>query len=65
MPRTNETEPLQKHTLHLYEGDFDRVGSFFPEIGASVAVRRLVREYLNKLEAGLTPLPPKFGGPNV
>jgi hypothetical protein len=56
MPRTIETEPLQKHTLFLYEGDFARLASFFPELGASVAVRRIVRASLKKLERGISPL---------
>lgn len=57
MARTLETEPLQKHTLFLYEGDFAKLGSFFPELGPSVAVRRIVREQLKRLEAQVSPAP--------
>lgn len=57
MPRVNETEPLQKHILLLYEGDFHKLGSFFPDIGPTVAIRRIVRECIKKLEAGISPLP--------
>lgn len=49
MPRTVETEPLQKHTLLLYEGDFEKLGAYYPQIGASVAVRRIVRSFLNRI----------------
>lgn len=62
MSRQKDKEPKQKHILLLYQGDFERLGSFFPEVGATVTIRRLVREYLLKLEAGLTPLEkPKNG----
>lgn len=55
MARTVEKEPLKKHTLFLYEGDFDRLATFYPELGASVAVRRIIRAQLNKLEAQIAP----------
>lgn len=54
MPRTVETVPLTKHTLWLYEGDFERLGIYFPEITASVAIRRIVRAHLDKLDAKQT-----------
>lgn len=57
MPRTTETEALKKHTLFLYEGDFDKLASFYPDLGASVAVRRIVRSQLKLLEANLTKNP--------
>lgn len=51
MARTIETEPLKKHTLFLYEGDFDELATFYPDLGASVAVRRIVRAQLQKLRS--------------
>lgn len=57
MARTIEHEPLQKHTLSFYQGDFEKVGAFYPDIGPSVAVRRIIRAHLKKLESGLSPLP--------
>lgn len=57
MVRTVEHEPLQKHTLSFYQGDFEKLGAFYPDLGPSVAVRRIIRAHLKKLEAGLSPLP--------
>ena len=57
MPRTIEHEPLQKHTLNLYEGDLERLASFYPELGATVVVRRVVRAHIRQLESGLSQLP--------
>lgn len=57
MARSNETEELKKHTLHLYAGDFDKLASFYPDLGPSVAVRRIIRKHLKQLEAQVTSLP--------
>lgn len=57
MPRTVEQEPLEKHVLRLYAGDFDKLAGFFPELGPSVAVRRIVRSQIKKLESGVAPIP--------
>lgn len=50
MPRTVETEPLEKHLLRLYKGDFERLASYYPELGPSVAVRHIVRAQLAALD---------------
>lgn len=57
MVRTIELEPLQKHTLSFYKGDFDKMGEFYPELGPSVAIRRIIRTHLKKLESGMAPIP--------
>lgn len=57
MVRTVEYEPLQKHTLSFYQGDFDKMAAFYPDLGPSVAIRRIIRAHLKKLESGLSPLP--------
>lgn len=57
MARTTETEPLKKHTLFLYRGDFDKLATFYPELGASVAVRRIIRKQIERLEASVSPAP--------
>jgi hypothetical protein len=58
MARTVETEPLKKHTLFLYEGDFDRMSLLYADDGgASVVIRRIIRAHLNRIEAGVSPLP--------
>lgn len=43
-------EALQKHTLLLYEGDYKRLQDMFPDIGASIVIRKIIREYLNKVQ---------------
>lgn len=43
-------EALQKHTLLLYEGDYRRLQELFPEIGASIVIRKIIRDYLNKVQ---------------
>lgn len=48
MPR--EKEDFQKHTLHLYNGDFQRLGEIYPEAGASSIIRKLVRAHLSKID---------------
>jgi len=51
------TEKLQKHTLNLYAGDFDELQNMFPEVGASVAIRTLVRNYIESKRPTLSELP--------
>lgn len=43
-------EPLQKHTLNLFEGDYERLRQYYGDVGAGPVVRRLVRSWLNQLE---------------
>lgn len=49
MPKTVEKEPMQKHTLNLYAGDFTRLQELYPEMGASLLVRHLVRAHILKV----------------
>lgn len=59
MARTVETEPLRKHTLFLYDGDFQKLGLLYIDAGgASVVIRRIIRAHINKIESGVSPLPP-------
>lgn len=36
--------------MFLYEGDLERLRTYYPDIGASIVVRRLIRQYLTKLD---------------
>jgi hypothetical protein len=45
-----EKEDLQKHTLHLYTGDFQRLGEIYPDAGASAIIRRLVHAHISKID---------------
>lgn len=43
---------LQKHTLHLFAGDFERLKEVYQDLGASIVIRTLVRKHLEKLAGG-------------
>lgn len=49
MPRAEKGD-FQKHTLHLFSGDYAKLQETFPEVGAAAIIRRLVRTYLTKIE---------------
>ena len=44
---------LQKHTLFLRIGDWEKLASFYPTLPTSLVVRQLVSEQVAKLEAQL------------
>lgn len=46
----NEKEPMQKHTLNIFAGDFDRLQRMYPDIGAAAIIRRLIRKHLETTE---------------
>lgn len=50
MPKADEK--LTKHTLNLYEGDYETLRTWYPEIGAGVIIRNIVRKYINNIKAG-------------
>ena len=43
--------PVEKHTINLYEGDFDKLIEIHPKEGASLVLRSLLRQYLQNVEA--------------
>lgn len=42
---------LQKHTLNLFAGDFDKLASYSPDLPAATVIRKLVRRYIEQIEA--------------
>jgi hypothetical protein len=44
-------EELQKHTLLLNAGDYETLRSLYPDIGAAVVIRRIIRAFLDKIES--------------
>ena len=44
-------EGLQKHTLNLFEGDYEKLRVLYPDVGAGAVIRRIVRRYLEQVEA--------------
>lgn len=51
-----EHEAVHKHTINLYEGDFQKLQDLYPELGAGIVVRKLVRKHLRSIEQNLTPI---------
>ena len=49
MPPRSEEE-LQKHTFHLYKGDYQKLQELYPDLGAAIIIRNLVRKYLTNIE---------------
>jgi hypothetical protein len=43
--------PFEKVSLNLGQGDFEEMGRLFPRIGAGVAIRTLVRNYIRQIKA--------------
>lgn len=68
MSRRRDEHNLKKVTLNLAEGDFERMGLLYPELGASKAIRVLIRGHVKskareaptpKLEEDLLPEEPQ------
>lgn len=47
-----EDDGLQKHTLNLYPGEYQKLRDFYPDIGAGAVIRRLVHQYIKQIELG-------------
>lgn len=47
---SKKSEDLQKKTLNLYRGDFERVAELFPDIEPSVVIRKVIRDFISKVE---------------
>lgn len=50
-------ELLQKHTLNLYAGDMEKLKELYPDTGASVIIRDIVRSFINQCEGADKQLP--------
>lgn len=48
MPKV--AEDLTKHTLMLYSGDYEKLRELYPDHGAAVIIRRIVRAHLRQIE---------------
>lgn len=44
-------EPLKKHTLNLYDGDWDELGVLFPEVETSTLIRETIRNMIKAAKA--------------
>lgn len=50
MSKDDQGRELQKHTLHLFAGDYDRLAELFPNVKPAKLVRHLVRNTIKNLE---------------
>lgn len=46
-----KSEELQKHTLNLFPGDYEKLRGYYPDVGAGAVIRRIVRAYVEQIEA--------------
>ena len=49
--RRKETEELERRAVNFFKGDFGRLQDLHPRIGASKAVRMMVREHIRRAES--------------
>jgi hypothetical protein len=47
MSKSKDTD-LQKHTLNLRAGDYDKMAELFPQQGAGPMIRQLVSNFIDK-----------------
>ena len=62
MAKDSKGRPLQKHTLNLFEGDWDRLASLIPAAEPSVIIRSLVRDTIARLEGEVPNVKVELGG---
>jgi len=48
MPRAEQE--LQKHTLNLVPGDYEKLKQYYPDIGAATIIRRVVHAFVQQIE---------------
>lgn len=53
MPKDDD---LQKHTLNLRKGDYEKIKDFFPDLHASQVIRMVISKYVDSLEGDSTPV---------
>lgn len=42
------TRPIHKHTLNLYEGDYEILQQSFPRLGGAAVIRDIIRKFIEK-----------------
>lgn len=48
--RKKEDRPLTKHTMNLFEGDFDRLRQLHGRLGAGKVIRELIQGHIRRVE---------------
>ena len=52
----SKDRPLKLYKMRLFEGDFERLQTLFPQKGAGPAIRALVRQFIERVEKSNKPL---------
>jgi len=60
--KVREDLEIHKHTLNLYKGDYAAIQELFPDIGAGVVIRKVVRNYVESIKAKTTAEVPAVTG---
>jgi hypothetical protein len=42
---------LQKHTLNLREGDYEKIATYMPDVPTAIVIRRIISRFVDNLEA--------------
>jgi hypothetical protein len=51
--RRREDRAIRKHTLNLYDGDYEKLQNFYPaRIGAAKIIRDVIHAHVRKIEEG-------------
>ncbi len=45
-------DELQKHTLNLFAGDYEKLQLLYPDHGAGPIIRSIVRRFIEQCEGG-------------
>lgn len=51
------TDDLQKHTLNLFRGDYEKLQQLYPDHGAGPIIRSVIRKFIEQCESGATATP--------
>jgi hypothetical protein len=46
------SEELKKHTINLFDGDYEYLQGQYPDLGAGPIIRRIVRAFVEQIEGG-------------
>ena len=41
-------EDLKMHSLYLFQGDYEKMQSLYPDLGAAIVIRNLVRDHIQR-----------------
>lgn len=42
---------IQKHTLHLRTGDYEKIATYVPDLPTALVIRRIISRFVDNLES--------------